>query len=422
MFLSLTSMIAMLDLVMMVKMMMVMVMMIMTTTDDNAYYAEKRIMSEAFSRFARFVRNMLMFHRSTIDCFHLDIGGYKGVHLDPWLIDDIQVWLKFATDREVKDLSFTCDYLDDIASPRCVFTSQSLVTLTLCGSMLELYEHQPRLHMGTLRKLSLIGVHGSNEAFKKLISACPSLQELKIHGAGGLRNLNITTSVSRLDLEVYDVPDRPFTLNCPYVKSLDIAIRGTSPSILLDVIDVSSFQVVNVRCLPRCLSSLIIKAFLRHFRDVEVFTLSSLAFEEFCCVKKVDIPQNKWRSLALQPWWDNERCLQVIIELVKSSVDLEELVVYSGKSSGSEGNHEVLSSEISTSCVIPLLKNVTIHGYGKCCECQLQLVEFILRNAVVLEKLVITSENQINAVEELDLVKQVSRFKRASANVIVDIA
>ncbi|XP_074302810.1 F-box/FBD/LRR-repeat protein At2g04230-like [Silene latifolia] len=268
--------------------------------DDNAYYAEKQIMSEAFSRFARFVRNMLMFHRSTIDCFQLDIGGYKGVHVDPWLIDDIQVWLKFATEREVKHLSFTCDYLDDLASPRCVFTSQSLVTLTLCGSMLEL--------------------------------------------DGGLRNLNITTpSPSRLDLEVYDVPDRPFTLNCPHVISLDISIRGTSPSILLDVIDVSSLQVVNVRCLPICLSSLIIKAFLRHFRDVEVFTLSSLAFEELCCVKKVDIPQNKWRSLALQPWWDNERCLQVIIELVKTSVDLEELVLYSGKSSASEGNHEVLA-------------------------------------------------------------------------------
>ncbi|XP_074302811.1 F-box/FBD/LRR-repeat protein At2g04230-like [Silene latifolia] len=295
--------------------------------DDNTYYAEKIIMSEAFSRFARFVRNMLMFHRSTIDSFHLDVGGYKGVHVDPWLIDDIQVWLKFAIEREVKDLSFTCDYLDDLASPRCVFTSQSLVTLTLCGSMLELYTHQPRLHMGTLRKLSLVGVHGSNEAFNKLISACPSLQELKIHSDGGLRNLNITTpSPSRLDLEVYDVPDRPFTLNCPHVISLDISIRGTSPSILLDVIDVSSLQVVNVRCLPICLSSLIITAFLRHFRDVEVFTLSSLAFEvrfidtEFCCVKKVDIPQNKWRSLALQPWWDNERCLQVIIELAKSSV------------------------------------------------------------------------------------------------------
>ncbi|KAH9615072.1 hypothetical protein KSS87_007574 [Heliosperma pusillum] len=391
--------------------------------EDQAFEEKQRIMSEAFSRFARFVRNLLMLHRrSTIDSFHFDIGSYKSDHVDPCLIEDVQVWLKFATDREVKDLSFACDYLDDIAPPRCVFTSQSIVTLSLCGR---------------------------------------------------LRDLNVTApSASRLELDIADVPDRPFTLNCPHVEILNIAVNTlfkNSRSFMRDVIDVSSLQEVYVRHLPICLSGRIIKAFLRHFRDAEFFTFSSQAFEkgnhyinnsiddvkledqvmgicdtlfsstcvrgssnvrcncylliqQLCCVKKVDIPQNKWQILALQPWWDNGRCLQVIIELVKSSVELEELIVYAGQSSRSEGYNEVLSSELST-YVMPQLKNVIIHGYGKCCEGQLQLIELILRNAVALEKLEITfEENRLTAVEELDFVKQVSRLKRASVNAIVDFA
>ncbi|XP_074307292.1 F-box/LRR-repeat protein At1g55660-like [Silene latifolia] len=396
--------------------------------EDDAYEEEQRIMSEAFSRFARYVRNMLMLHRrSTIDSFYLNIGEYKSDHVDSWLIDDVQVWLKFATDREVKDLFFNCDDLDDIAPPRCVLTCQSLVTLTLSGSMLVQYEHQPPLHMGNLRKLLLDCVHGSNEAFNQLISACPSIQDLRIDFSEGLRDLNITApSARRLDLEI-DVADRdrPFTLNCPHVEILNISVTRlgeTSQPFLLDVIDVSSLQEVYVGRLPKCLSGSIIKAFLRHFRNAEVFTLSITAFEQLCFVEKVDIPQNKWQSLALQPWWDNERCLQAIIELVKCSVDLEELIVYTGLSPTSEVNNEVLGPELS-SYVMPQLKNVSILGYGNCYECQFQLVELILRNAVVLEKLeIVFLKNRQTAVKKLDYVKQVSRLKRASVNAIVDFS
>ncbi|XP_074307285.1 F-box/FBD/LRR-repeat protein At5g56420-like [Silene latifolia] len=394
--------------------------------EDVAFEEEQRIMSDAFSLFSRFVRNVLMLHRrSTIDSFYLDIGEYQYGLVDQCLIDDVQVWLKFATDREVKDLVFHCDYIDKIVLPRCVFTSQSLVRLTLWGSMLVQYVHQPQLHMGALKILSLISVTGSNEAFNQLISACPSIQELGVYNSEGLRDLNITApSANKLNLDI-DVSDRPFTLNCPHVQILNIAVirpGKTSQSNLLDVIDVSSLQDVFVWELPKDLSSPIIKAFLRHFRDAESFTLSSLAFEQLCCLKKVDILQNRWQILALLPWWDNGRCLQVIIELVKSSVDLETLIVDGGQSSRSEGYNEVLSSKLST-CVMPQLKNVSILGYGKCREGQLQLIELILRNAIVLEKLEITfEENRLTAVEELDFVKQVSRLKRASVNAIVDFA
>ncbi|XP_074307284.1 FBD-associated F-box protein At4g10400-like [Silene latifolia] len=398
--------------------------------DVDAFDEEKRKTSEAFSRFARFVRNVLLLHRrSTIDSFHLDIGGYKtnkSNHVDPWLIDDVQVWLKFAADREVKDLLFYCAYRDDITPPRCVFTCQSLVRLTLFGSMLVQYEHQPQLHMKALRKLTLIGVHGSNEAFNQLISACPSMQKLKLCNVEGLRDLNVTApSAKNLDLNIVEMPDSSFTLNCPHVEILNIAVDTrckNSGSFLLDVINVSSLQEVNVGHLPKCPSGLKTKAFLRHFRDAELFKLSSQAFKQLCRLKKVDFPQNRWQTLALQPRWDNERCLQVILELVKSSVGLEKLIIDHGVSSGSEGYNEVLGSELST-CVMPQLKNVIILGFGKCCEGQLQLIELILRNAVVLEKLEITfEENRLTAVDELDFVKQVSRLKRASANAIVDFS
>ncbi|KAK9698260.1 hypothetical protein RND81_08G092100 [Saponaria officinalis] len=80
------------------------------------------------------------------------------------------------------------------------------------------------------------------------------------------------------------------------------------------------------------------------------------------------------------------------------------------------------SEEIST-CVMPLLKTVTIHCLKNCFVDQLKLSKLLLGNAIVLEKLVISFEKkQMTAVEENDLVEQVSRFRKASINATVVFA
>ncbi|KAK9690412.1 hypothetical protein RND81_09G126000 [Saponaria officinalis] len=144
--------------------------------------------------FDGFVRNVLMLHkRSTIDTFHLYICEFDDYFNDPNMIDDVQMWLRFAVYRGVKDLYFAFNGPDDLALPCCVFTCQSIETLRLSGCMIDEYEDGQPLHMGSLRNLSLICVHGYNDAFNELISGCPSLQELTIDNPQGLQVLIITT-------------------------------------------------------------------------------------------------------------------------------------------------------------------------------------------------------------------------------------
>ncbi|KAK9757600.1 hypothetical protein RND81_01G173300 [Saponaria officinalis] len=136
---------------------------------------------------------------------------------------------------------------------------------------------------------------------------------------------------------------------------------------------------------------------------------------------KTDYPQNRWKRLVLHPCWDKRRCLQIIFELVAASVKLEDLIIHSGYSSGYVKTR-LIWPEISTG-VMPLLKTVTIHCKEDSFVGQLKLVELLLGNAIVLEKLVITFEKkQVTAVEKNNFVEQVSRFRKASTNANVVFA
>ncbi|XP_074272686.1 F-box/FBD/LRR-repeat protein At5g56420-like [Silene latifolia] len=325
----------------------------------------------AFSSFACFVRNVLMlYRRSTIDNFCLTISNLGEKANDAKIIGDVRMWLRYAIEKEVKDLHFNyCGVSFDL--PPCVFTSQSLGTLMLSGCTIKHYEHQSHIHMGMLTKLSLFCVMGSTKTFNQLISGCTSLKELIMSFAAdpGSEILNINApSLSKLYLRHLNYP---CTLNCPSLKMLDIGAYERSPYFQLSVVGVLSLHKVNLEYLPtRCFSGEV-QPFFKLVQNAEVFTLSCKAFEEISSVEKIEFPQNRWRRIVLNLEWTGERCLEVIFELMKKSVNLEELKIYAGESSG---DSQLLCSEL-TACVLPLLKTVTIHGnhgYKKWCEGQLQ--------------------------------------------------
>ncbi|XP_074270834.1 FBD-associated F-box protein At5g56370-like [Silene latifolia] len=226
----------------------------------------------ASSSFACFVQNALLLNRrSTIDTFRLCIGNLDAI------IGDVRMWLRYAIEREVKDLYFRYNarYFDP---PGCVFTSQYLVTLTLARCMLKHYEYQSQPQMINLRKLSLLHVYGSTKAFDQLISGCPCLQELFIITTFGqsLSSLNINSpSVHKAQLYIYKTS---CTLNCPSLKNLDISICGISP-IQLNIIGVISLQEVNFKDLPRDCDSGEINAYFRQFQNAELISLSCKSFE-----------------------------------------------------------------------------------------------------------------------------------------------
>ncbi|XP_074272694.1 F-box/FBD/LRR-repeat protein At5g56420-like isoform X3 [Silene latifolia] len=231
----------------------------------------------AFSSFTCFVRNALLLNRrSTIDTFRLCIGELGEKSKDTKIIGDVRMLLRYAVEREVKDLYFhyNAPFFDP---PGCVFTSQYLVTLTLAGCTLKHYEHQSQPQMVNLRKLSLLYVYGSTKAFNQLISGCPCLQELFINTAFGpeLLSLNINSpSVRKLYLRVYE---GSYNLNCPSLKILDIAICETH--VILNMIGVISLQEVNFKDLPRDCNSGGINAYFRRIQNAELISLSSVAFK-----------------------------------------------------------------------------------------------------------------------------------------------
>ncbi|XP_074272695.1 uncharacterized protein LOC141596437 [Silene latifolia] len=215
------------------------------------------------------------------------------------------------------------------------------------------------------------------------------------------------------------------TLNCPSLKILDFAAVETTPDFQLRVIGVITLQEVNVKLFPLigCLG--LVHTLYRLIITAELFTQSCEAFKELSnsSTEKMEFSLNTWRRIVLHLEWNVERCLEVIVKLMKKSVNLKELIIYAGESSGDDC--ELLCPEL-TACVLPLLKTVTIHGnhgYKKWCEAQLQVIEFLLKIGVVLEKLVITfGKNKLTTVEKFDLVKQISTFRRASSNATVIFA
>ncbi|KAK9757573.1 hypothetical protein RND81_01G171300 [Saponaria officinalis] len=231
------------------------------------------------------------------------------------------MWVTFAIDKGVKNLDFGFSSYNDIL-PRCVFTSQSLVILSLSGVKLE---DQTQVHLGNLRKLSLLFVRGSDQAFERLISGCRSLLKLTIDKAKGLQNLNISNpSVVELFL---GVEHGHIALNSPALKMLDIVYDSSSSSCLLEVTDVTSLEEVNVEIVS-CYRDFFM-ALISQFQCVKVLSLTAYALSRLSSLKTY-YPPNRLERLVLHSCWSDERCLQIIFDLVAASVKLEDLEIYSG--------------------------------------------------------------------------------------------
>ncbi|KAK9666452.1 hypothetical protein RND81_14G185700 [Saponaria officinalis] len=126
-------------------------------------------------------------------------------------------------------------------------------------------------------------------------------------------------------------------------------------------------------------------------------------------------------------FWNWRRSLKTtslgIYQLMRSLEHLEELIIYSKYQNGGVST-VLIPVELSSPCVMPKLKSVTLHVHSKPWDRWLQLVQFVLRSATCLEKLVIFSDKyyQLTTAEELEFVKLMSRFHRSSPNASVVFA
>ncbi|XP_074297833.1 FBD-associated F-box protein At2g26860-like [Silene latifolia] len=402
---------------------------------DDCYWT-----TDVARRFFIFVLNVLMLHkRASIDKFRLDLYYESDVIIRSKLGDlhyvsdlikrselgnDIRMCLKLALDKKPRAIYFGDGGNQELSSSSDYpnFISESLVTLELTSLII-----YPKLqvNLGSLKELTLDYVTMSEEEFQKFISGCPSLQVLHIDSPSDIRNLsfsapNIRKLFLRLE-EEYSDDEEPWVLDFPNLKSLDLDLFYGIPDIIH--MDVSCVRDVSV-----CFSQMAdenqrrkFKLFLNKFSQSEVLRLSDYASETFLhLLDDWHLLQIRWKRIVLELKILCQDCLLGVYQLMTSSKDdLEELVIYTDTSL--RGIAKLPPVELSYPCVMPKLKTVTLHGYAKPWEHQLQLVEFLLKSGIVLEKLVIVpnkcrrpNKSQLTAEEKLDFVMHVSSFQRSS--------
>uniref|UniRef100_A0A803ME70 F-box domain-containing protein n=1 Tax=Chenopodium quinoa TaxID=63459 RepID=A0A803ME70_CHEQI len=345
---------------------------------------------EHIPRFTSFVRNVLMLHKGIpVDKFLLRFLDVDVCDDDcESFITDIKLWIRFAIGREVKELEVQFEIDDfDLFLPRCVFTSQFLVKLKFDRCEIE---GLSRVQMGSLRKLSLTFVKVSNEMFKKVIFGCPSLQELVLRYAYGLNELQFTApNIEKLDLKSRYLS----VLDCPNLKILNIHLNCSTVS-CLQIDNISSVREVHIGYVPR------FEKIVNQICKAEVVKISDGAFLQ-SFFKELHVPQTRWKCLHIVLYEDQ---FIGICRVLRSLPHLEELIVSSWRKDKTH-DHHMLSEELSSPCVIPQLKTVTVHCCAVPCQSLLLLAKFSLKSCVNLEKMIFTSTRLTAAPLLLSLVR-----------------
>ncbi|KAL2927395.1 hypothetical protein RDABS01_022680, partial [Bienertia sinuspersici] len=184
----------------------------------------------------------------------------------------------------------------------------------------------------------------------------------------------------------------------------------------LDVIDVSSVHEARI---TECCSSRdnvdYFDSLMNMFRKAKVFQLGDQACVQLeqCDNHKLGVRENSWTRLALRPGIHGS-CLLGMCKLLRNSGCLKELIIYADVVFYCNCN--MLLQELSSPCVLQQLKTVTIREFDKPCHVLLQLLKFLLRSAVILDKLVIfyNRNDQISLTQEHDFILQLSSFPKAS--------
>ncbi|XP_074270803.1 F-box/FBD/LRR-repeat protein At5g56420-like [Silene latifolia] len=371
-----------------------------------------------------FIRNVLMFHQNpSINTFNLSI------EFDNSAVNDLREWFRFALDRQAKEIRLFDEINDnefniDCSSMLPNLTSQFLVTLDLEDCNIE---GELQVNLGSLKKLSLRWVDMSEENFERFISGCPSLQELVIEDPFWTNDLCFSApNIAKFSLFLMGnlQLDYSYSINFPNLKSLYLEIDVWE----LNIIDVSSVRDIYVKNFKVPVNihdnqSFTTKKMFGKLENIEVFQLSNDASKPFlCAIQDVLLFRHKWKRIVLELRVLSDRCLLGIYHLMRSLKHFEELDIYTTKAFNA--STDLLQLELPSPYVTTHLKTITLHGYGRTWRSQLELIEFLLKSATALDKLVIIpmKGHRLKEGVELEFVKNVSNFPRASPSARVVFA
>uniref|UniRef100_A0A5B7BHG0 FBD domain-containing protein n=1 Tax=Davidia involucrata TaxID=16924 RepID=A0A5B7BHG0_DAVIN len=425
--------------------------------------------------FVNFVNHVLLLHECpTIFRFSLKFGSFLYFapndmrpprRLKPLrheFADYINSWIHFAVRKKVKVLELgilahgSSSSRFDYDLPSIVFTSDSVTELKLVNIGLR---HQGVIHMRLLKTLSLTTIMLNDTVFEEILSGCPLLESLFIIQCYGLHKLNCTsTSLKNLLVVLGEYELSRLEISGPNLLSLHISgLKGR--------VDLKNLSSLIEATLDLCFGGTgpddndyyNVGMLLEKLHHANVFTICNwcilvLTSWEF---RNVPCPSSSRKCLVLKTMLTKWH-IHGITSLLRSSPNLEMLDIYVEPGTsilstadnlqlGLPGNHDenywndkfwfkspdfdevnYWNSQQPFSCLRNHLKTVKISG---CISNSyvIQLVKFLLRSAIVLEKLVISTkwyaqpnlQNHSLSKQLLEFSQKLSGFPKASSSAVI---
>ncbi|KAF8391421.1 hypothetical protein HHK36_023726 [Tetracentron sinense] len=404
--------------------------------DDSVYreFMETDVYfdSKSDGQFVKFVNHTLILHKdSTISKFRLRfqffdypdlLENHPGLMKKKRLADEINTWIRFAIRKNVHvlDLDFLADkdFADkpDIDTlyelPHYVFCNDSVTELKLTFCDIKPWGH---IQMGSLKTLSLKCIPLFDNIIADILSGCPLLEELVLIECFDLDKLSITSPHLK-KVTVYSGIEHKIwldelTISCPNLMSLDLSGRImqanlTDKSALVSVnLDFNFKQdddydeegeenYSNFFFLHDAYPSL--KRLLERLHSTKVLTKWELEKTNYPCLS------SNWKYVEVQTMLTKWH-LPGVASLLRRSANLETLTIHIDPGTDDKVDKTWLSlddfdgadywnsQELSFPCLTHHLKTVTMSGFNPK-SYEMQLVEFLLKNAKVLEKMVISTK------------------------------
>ncbi|KAL5718375.1 hypothetical protein ACHQM5_011282 [Ranunculus cassubicifolius] len=341
--------------------------------------------------FVKFVEKVLLFRDNSI-IRKFSCSSY-------WNADQINSWLTVAVNRSIREINLVISPDQLYVLPSKVFTSEvgvfKLKSETRPKDQLQAVQvpesicFAPKLKILHLESVRLSNGNSSGE----LKLCCPLLEDLILDDCdhGNLNILDISTpQLKNLVIKMWGYCSCKINLRTPNLKSL--FLRGylyEEYSVENVLLSLASARIELPSC-PMDLEPL--TGILKGLHNVANLEISGFSLEprEIYFEWPQDIsmqllhPFTNLKRLKLVGWNDSS-CIHAIADVLKSSVCIETIILEASQVSGTEGFRAELFQHI-----LYCLKSVEIHNIEGS-DIELVFLEYILKNAVILETLTITT-------------------------------
>ncbi|XP_048127392.1 putative F-box/LRR-repeat protein At3g18150 [Rhodamnia argentea] len=413
----------------------------------------------SLSRFAEFVRHVLALHQGSRICkfrlrfeFSIDrqLDDLMYLELEPeelevmirtgGLAGEVNRWIEHAVNRnaEILDLDFlacgfpTAGYKYEL--PGFVLQSSFLTELKLVSCKVNV---STTIVMRALKVLYLKEIALRDDSIKNFIDGCPGLESLTVLDCYGLCELNCASQILRsVTVAPGILEESKVKVACPNIKSLSIS--GWIERLELE--NLSSLRDASVDfcdcffCVPDEYCE--VQKILEELHQVRVLTMHHHPILVLTIWELTDLacPTNSWQRLNLRTMLTKWH-LPGIANVLRSSPSLEVLDIHiipgevpstAGQEAWlhlyqiGEGNYWDLQDH-SFGCLTGYLRIVRVSG-DITNEHAMQLVQFLLRKALVLQKLVVSwgpNDCSISVEESKEYSDKLLSFPRCSPQAVV---